>query len=127
MIYIYKTVSVHVRPTNWTCWVFVQPLGNASMVKPMGTGWQLSDHHPSHKSFQTNAATFAIFVIIAKRFRLQNRDFLLRHSHVPMASRGKRLKHQIIQLFIIITGNSCVVIQNHFTIQEISRLHRFIQ
>nr|GMD68157.1 putative B3 domain-containing protein At1g78640 [Ipomoea batatas] len=66
----------------------LQPLGNASIVKPMGTGWQFCDHHPSHKSFQTNAATFAIFlIIIAKLFRLQHRDFLLRHS---MASRGKR-------------------------------------
>nr|GMD72420.1 putative B3 domain-containing protein At1g78640 [Ipomoea batatas] len=66
---------------------------------------------------RTNAATFAIFlIIIAKRFRLQHRDFLLRHSHVPMASRGKRF-------FIIITDSSCVVIQNHFTIQEI----RFFQ
>nr|GMD65990.1 hypothetical protein Iba_chr12cCG10700 [Ipomoea batatas] len=73
--------------TNWTCWVFVRPLDNASIVKPMGTGWQFCDHHPSHKSFQTNAATFAIIVIIAKPFRLQHRDFLLRHS---MASRGKR-------------------------------------
>nr|GMD70368.1 putative B3 domain-containing protein At1g78640 [Ipomoea batatas] len=80
----------------------------------MGTGWQFCDHHPSHKSFQTNAATFAIFlIIIAKPFRLQHRDFLLRHSHVPMASRG-----------IIITGSSCVVIQNHFTIQEISGFFR---
>nr|GMD68242.1 putative B3 domain-containing protein At1g78640 [Ipomoea batatas] len=75
--------------TNWTCWVFVQPLGNASIVKPMGTVWrQFCDHHPSHKSFQTNAATFAIFlIIIAKPFCLQHRDFLLRHS---MAHRGKR-------------------------------------
>nr|GMD65974.1 hypothetical protein Iba_chr12cCG10540 [Ipomoea batatas] len=95
----------------------VIPLGNASIVKSMGTGWQFCDHHPSHKSFQTNAATFAIFlIIIAKRFRLQHRDFLLRHSNVPMASRGKRF-------FIIITDSSCVVIQNHFTIQEI----RFFQ
>nr|GMD70367.1 putative B3 domain-containing protein At1g78640 [Ipomoea batatas] len=62
---------------------------------------------------QMHAATFAIFVIIiAKPFGLQHRDFLLRHSHVPMASRG-----------IIITGSSCVVIQNHFTIQEISRIN----
>nr|GLL42048.1 putative B3 domain-containing protein At1g78640 [Ipomoea trifida] len=100
--------------TNWTCWIFVQPLGNASIVKPMGTGWQFCDHHPSHKSSQTNAATFAIFVIImAKPFRLQHRDFLLRHS---MASRG-----------IIITGSSCVVIQNHFTIQEISGFFRQVE
>nr|GMD63289.1 putative B3 domain-containing protein At1g78640 [Ipomoea batatas] len=104
--------------TNWTCWVVVQPLGNASIVKPMGTGWQFCDHHPSHKSFQTNAATFAIFLfIIAKPFRLQHTDFLLRHS---MASRGKRF-------FIIITGSSCVVIQNHFTIQEISVFFRQVE
>nr|GMD72421.1 hypothetical protein Iba_chr12fCG8450 [Ipomoea batatas] len=109
-------------PIGVVCWKYggaedLTPLANASMVKPMGTGWrQFCDHHPSHKSFQTNAATFAIIVIIAKSFRLQHRDFLLRHSHVPMASRGKRF-------FIIITDSSCVVIQNHFTIQEI----RFFQ
>nr|GMD70369.1 hypothetical protein Iba_chr12eCG5620 [Ipomoea batatas] len=80
----------------------------------MGTGWQFCDHHPSHKSFKTNVATFAIFVIIiAKPFRLQHRDFQLRHS---MASRG-----------IIITGSSCVVIQNHFTIQEISGFFRQVE
>nr|GMD60070.1 hypothetical protein Iba_chr12aCG7570 [Ipomoea batatas] len=54
----------------------------------MRTGCQFSDHHSSRKFFQTNAATFPIFVIIiAKPFRSQHRDFLLGHSHVPMPKR----------------------------------------